>query len=76
MTHDPARVIDSPYLTTREAVAYLRLSSPSALYHLITDQHVPHLRRGGRLLFDRRELDAWLRGTDAVSLARAQKRSA
>jgi excisionase family DNA binding protein len=75
MTTTPPRVIDSPYLTTREAIVYLRLSSPSSLYHLITDQRLPHLRRGGRLLFDRRELDAWLRGTDAVTLARDRKRA-
>ena len=70
------RVIDSPYLNTREAMAYLRLPRTSSLYYLINQQHLPHLRRGGRLLFDRRDLDAWLRGTDAVSLARARKRTA
>jgi excisionase family DNA binding protein len=75
MTTDPPRVIDSPYLTTREAMAYLRLTSPSSLYYLINEQRLPHLRRGGRLLFDRRDVDAWLRGTDAVSLARARRRA-
>jgi excisionase family DNA binding protein len=68
--------MESPYLNSREAMAYLRLTSMSSLYYLINEQRLPHLRRGGRLLFDRRDIDAWLRGTDAVSLARAQKRSA
>jgi excisionase family DNA binding protein len=67
------RNIESPYFNTREAMDYLRLTSPSSLYYLINQQRLPHLRRGGRLLFDRRDLDAWLRGTDAVSLARVRR---
>lgn len=68
-------VVESPYMNSREAMTYLRLTSKSSLYYLINDQRLPHLRRGGRLLFDRRDIDAWLRGTDAVSLARARKRA-
>ena len=64
----------SPYLNSREAMAYLRLTSSSSLYHLINEWRLPYLRRGGRLLFDTRELDAWLRGHDsAIELARAQR---
>jgi excisionase family DNA binding protein len=65
----------SPYMNTRETMTYLRLTSTSSIYYLINEQRLPHLRRGGRLLFDRRDIDAWLRGTDAVSLARARKRA-
>ena len=68
-------VIESPYLNTREAMAYLRLTSPSSLYYLINEQRLPHLRRGGRLLFDTRDIDAWLRGTDAISLMRARRKA-
>jgi excisionase family DNA binding protein len=62
-------------MNTREAMTYLRLTSTSSIYYLINEQRLPHLRRGGRLLFDRRDIDAWLRETDAVSLARARKRA-
>ena len=31
----PARTVDSPYLTSHEAVVYLRLGSLSSLYFLI-----------------------------------------
>jgi excisionase family DNA binding protein len=62
-------------MNTRETMTYLRLTSTSSIYYLINEQRLPHLRRGGRLLFDRRDIDAWLRGTDAVSLARARKRA-
>ncbi len=60
----------SPYLDAREAVAYLRLRSLSCLYHHIKENRLPTLRRGGRYLFDMRELDAWLRGTNSVELRR------
>jgi excisionase family DNA binding protein len=66
---DP-RVIDSPYLTSREALAYLRLNSLSALYSHIRENGLPVLRCGGDLRFDRRDLDAWLRGTTAIEQLR------
>jgi excisionase family DNA binding protein len=66
----------SPYLTARETIEYLRLGSSSALYRLIREHRLPHVRRGRRLLFDTRELDAWLRGHgSALEWSRA-KRSA
>jgi hypothetical protein len=46
------------------------LNSLSALYYHINQNRLPTLRRGGRYLFDRRELDAWLRGTSALELVR------
>lgn len=56
---------ESPYLTSKEAIHYLRLDtlrSPfSALYRLINEHKLPHGRRGGLFLFDKRELDAWIR---------------
>jgi excisionase family DNA binding protein len=69
--------MDSPYLTAREAITYLRLGSRSALQRLIVEHRLPYCRRGGKLLFDTRELDAWLRGhASAVDWARAQRRRA
>jgi len=63
----------SPYLNSKEAMAYLRLTSSSSLYYLINERRLPYLRRGGRLLFDTREIDAWLRGHDsALELTRSQ----
>lgn len=64
------RQIVSPYLTSREAVAYLKLGSLSALYNHIRENRLPVLRAGGALRFDVRELDAWLRGTTAIDLLR------
>jgi len=73
MSKQPIRVIESPYLNSREAMTYLRLTSRSQLDNLIRQYAMPFLRRGGRLLFDKRDLDAWLRGTDALTLARRKR---
>lgn len=63
----------SPYLTSREALVYLRLKSLSALYHHIRENALPVLRAGGDLRFDTRELDAWLRGTTAIEIVRTRR---
>jgi excisionase family DNA binding protein len=66
--------MDSPYLTAREAIVYLRLGSRSALQRLIVEHRLPCCRRGGMYLFDVREIDAWLRGhNSALELARARR---
>jgi excisionase family DNA binding protein len=64
----------SPYLTAREAIAYLKLGSRSALQRLIVQHRLPYCRRGGMLLFDTRELDAWLHGHgSALDWVRARR---
>jgi excisionase family DNA binding protein len=64
------RPVESPYLTSREAMAYLRVNSLSNLYHLVREHRLPCLRRGNLYLFDTRELDAWLRGATAIEFSR------
>jgi excisionase family DNA binding protein len=67
----------SPYLTSKEAVEYLKLGSESALYRLIREHRLPTCRRGRLYLFDTRELDAWVRGHDsAIDRERAERKSA
>jgi excisionase family DNA binding protein len=69
-------VIPSPYLTAREAIAYLKLGSQSALYRLVREHRLPSCRRGRLYLFDTRELDAWVHGHDsAIEMARRQRPS-
>lgn len=66
------RAIDSPYLTSHEALRYLRLGSLSALYSHMRDNRLPYLRVGRLLRFDKRELDAWMRGAEShLELVRA-----
>jgi excisionase family DNA binding protein len=72
-----APAVVSPYVTAREAIVYLRLGSRSALQRLIVEHRLPYCRRGGKYLFDTRELDAWLHGhNSALERARALRRGA
>jgi excisionase family DNA binding protein len=67
LASEPKRVIDSPYLTTTEAAAYLRFRSARALYKAIAGGlDVPVVRRGRTLLFHRDQLDRWLAGESRV----------
>lgn len=59
------RPVDSPYLTSQEALQYLRLRTLSALYSHMRDNRLPYLRAGRLLRFDKRELDAWLAGAES-----------
>ncbi len=52
----------SPYLLTHEASRYLRFTSARLFYKWAIRQRVPVLRRGRTLLYDRRVLDAFIRG--------------
>lgn len=65
--------VASPYLTSWEAVDYLKLPSLSALYTLIREHGLPAHHRGRLRLFDVRELDAWVRRMDPVDYARQQR---
>ncbi len=55
----------TPYLTVKEAVAYLNLGSTDALYRLIKEHRLPFCRVGRNYRFDQRELDAWAHGFDS-----------
>lgn len=68
--------VQSPYLTSQEVVAYLRLGSLSALYSHIRENKLPYARVGRHLRFDTRELDAWMRGYEsALERTRSERRS-
>lgn len=55
-----ATATDRPrWMTTTEAADYLR-TSPDALHRKTAADAIPHVKEGGRLLFDREELDGWL----------------
>jgi len=52
---------DDGFLDVDGAAAYLS-TTPKAIYHLVERRRLPHRRAGGRLLFDRAELRAWVEG--------------
>jgi excisionase family DNA binding protein len=50
----------SPWLNVKSAAAYLDWPA-QRLYKLTAQGAIPHYKQDGRLLFDRDELDQWLR---------------
>jgi len=72
---DQSRPIETPYLTSEQAVAYLGLPSVGALYHHIRENRLPVRRIGRSLRFDKRELDQWLAGATAFSIAQQRKQA-
>lgn len=55
-----AQQFDSPWLTSREACAYLRYAGKAqlvSLYRFLKAHGIATARRGGRLLIARRDLD-------------------
>lgn len=50
----------SPFLTVAELAEHLRIR-PRKVYALVASGQIPHRRAGARLIFDRDEIDAWLR---------------
>ena len=64
-------ISESKPLTLKEACAYIPCSS-SYLYKLTSTKMIPHAKRGGKLYFEKIELDKWLlsnkiRTVDAIS---------
>lgn len=57
-----ARIVpsQSPWLTVDEAADYLRWPK-SRVQKLTAARAIPHVKHDGRVLFNRVELDAWLR---------------
>lgn len=69
--------VDSPYLTAKEAVEYLKLGSLNSLYRLVNQHRLPTCRRGRLYLFDKREIDVWLHGfSSEIEMVRAARRRA
>ncbi|MBW4971174.1 helix-turn-helix domain-containing protein [Croceibacter atlanticus] len=52
-------VAKSPIMTIKQLSAYLDLSL-SAIYKLTSSKEIPHVKRGKRLYFDKKDIDAWV----------------
>jgi excisionase family DNA binding protein len=64
--------IEPRYLDINGASAYLGRSD-RALYNLVWRQAIPFIRRGRRVLFDRKALDRWMQ-EGRVCLTKSRKR--
>lgn len=55
-------MIEKKYLTAEECGTYLGGRTPGAIRNLVLRGHIPYRKAGGRLVFIRKELDAWIEG--------------
>jgi excisionase family DNA binding protein len=55
----PAPTVDARLLTIKDAARYLS-AHVWAIRSLVWEHHIPFLKIGNRLLFDRRDLDAFV----------------
>jgi excisionase family DNA binding protein len=57
---DRPSAMDKRYLNIREASQYLGYAV-STLYGWVSQRRIPFFKKGGRLRFDRKRLDEWMR---------------
>ena len=56
---EPIEQNNRRFISTNEAASYLNLAVQT-LYGLVNKQSIPYHKRGGRLYFDREELEQWI----------------
>lgn len=54
-----AGISTTPIMNIKQLSAYLDLSV-SALYKMTSTKEIPHAKRGKRLYFDKKDIDAWV----------------
>ena len=54
------------YMCLSTVSVYLHLS-PKTLYSKVCKREIPYIKAGGRLLFDKQEIDAWLVHVPAIN---------
>lgn len=52
-------IATTPIMNIKQFSAYLDLSV-SALYKMTSTKEIPHAKRGKRLYFDKKDIDAWV----------------
>ncbi len=55
------------YFTVNQVSNYLK-RSPGAVRNLVLRRAIPFRKPAGRLLFDRQEIDLWIRKSEGISL--------
>ena len=63
----------SKYLTIFELSDYLK-RSPGGIRNLVLRRKIPFRKPAGRLLFDREEIDLWIKNSEGISLDEIQNR--
>jgi excisionase family DNA binding protein len=55
------------YFTVKQVSDYLN-RSPGAIRNLVLRRAIPYRKPAGRLLFDRDEIDQWIKNSEGISL--------
>ena len=58
---------DKKTLTLEEACNYTGYAK-SYMYKLTSGQHIPHMKRGKKIFFDKDEIDAWIRHNKIIDI--------
>ena len=58
----------SPWMDTEELAEYLRFKTTDAARMFVYRHGIPHVKFGGKLLFNRAVIDEWLNARERVSL--------
>jgi excisionase family DNA binding protein len=56
----------SEYFTVKEASQYLK-RSPGAIRNLVLRRKIPFRKPSGRLIFDKNEIDKWVKESPGIS---------
>jgi len=60
------------FLTVDDISQTLSISK-GTVYNMTSDQMIPHFKRGGRLYFDKEEIDAWIRNDRRKTIKQLQE---
>jgi excisionase family DNA binding protein len=57
------------FLSTEQLTAYIPFTK-NAIYRLVSQRAIPHIKKGRRVIFDKKAIDKWLE-RDAIKLPRS-----
>ena len=49
------------FMTVKMLVDYIHLSK-STIYKMVSNNTIPHIKKGSRTIFDREQIDKWMLG--------------
>ncbi len=63
------KVFNKEYLSLSEVAEYTRLAKQT-IYQKTSQRIIPHIKKGGKLIFKRTEIDQWLNAGEVLTLTR------
>ena len=70
---EPALPLPEKELLTVKDISQMLNISKGAIYNMTSAQQIPHFKRGGRIYFDRSEIDEWIRDDRRKTIKQLQK---